>query len=375
MNYNYYMPTRVIMGGNCILNNSHIFKTIGKKALIVTGKKSAKVNGSEKDVKTALEAEGINYVVFDQVMSNPTVACAYEGARVAKDNKVDFIITIGGGSPIDAGKAIALLAVQGIEEEHLFSGSYENKVLPIVVVPTTAGTGSEVTQYAVLTSDVAKTKLSIASELIFPAVAFLDSKYMCDLSVNVTINTGIDALSHAVEGMLSVKASVISDALATESIQMIMACVPKMLEALEAKSSDVFDSKVRDQLLYASFLAGMVIAQTGTTAVHAMGYSLTYFKNIDHGRANGMLLGEFLRFIEKKQPDLTKKILNAMNITGITAYKELMNQLFGEKEILSAEEISQYSEIAIQTRNISNCVVKPKEYDLIEMYSVSFTNK
>lgn len=372
MNYKFYMPTRVIMGQDCIINNSAIFKTLGKKALLVTGTQSAKVNGSEKDVKTALDSAGISYLVFDKVMSNPTISCAYEGAAIAKENDVDFIIAIGGGSPMDAGKAIALLAAQDIAEGNLFSGVYENKVLPMAFVPTTAGTGAEVTQYSILTNDKAQTKTSIASDLLFPTVAFLDAKYLAQLSLNTTINTAVDALSHAVEGMLSVKASTITNALASESIRMVMNCVPDMLQALKTVPKCGLDPQQREQLLQASFMAGMVIAQTGTTAVHAMGYSLTYFKDIDHGRANGLLLGEYLRLVENEQPDLAASIFKAMSLSSVDQFKGIIAQLLGDKEELSSEEIDQYSKLAIQTKNIANCVVKPLENDLQEMYTESF---
>lgn len=370
MVHNYYMPTRVIMGKDCITQNSGIFKSLGKKALIVTGALSAKRNGSEKDIKNALDSMGIDHIVFDQVMSNPTVSCVYEGAMVARENNVDFIIAIGGGSPMDAGKAIALLAVQDIDEESLFSGEFENKVLPMVLVPTTAGTGSEVTPYSVLTNEKAQTKMSIASDLLFPKVAFLDSKYMDDLPLITTINTAIDALSHAVEGMLSIKASTFSNVLAMESIRMIMNCVPDMIQAL-TETERLIDSAKREELLQASFIAGMVIAQTGTTAVHAMGYPLTYFKDIDHGRANGLLLGEYLRFVEKEQPDLVRRILGAMNLSEVEQFKALINRLLGEKEEISSEEIDHFSQ-TIQKKKLATSVVKPNEEDIKEMFIQSF---
>jgi len=206
VSYGYYLPTRIIAGKDCIIQNRDLFRSLGKKALIVTGAHSAKRNGSLSDVITALEATGVSYFVFDKVMSNPTIACVYEGAEVARVNQCDMIIAIGGGSPMDAGKAIALLAAQEIAEENLFAGNYTDQVLPMAFVPTTAGTGSEVTQYAILTNDQAQTKTSIASDLLFPNVAFLDAKYTENLPTETTINTAIDALSHAVEGMLSVKA-------------------------------------------------------------------------------------------------------------------------------------------------------------------------
>ncbi|WP_058486377.1 iron-containing alcohol dehydrogenase family protein [Defluviitalea phaphyphila] len=371
MSLKYHMPTKVFIGENCIIENKEVFKSLGKKALIVTGARSAKINGSQSDVISALDSVGISYLIFDKVMSNPTIACVYEGAKIARENNVDFIIAIGGGSPMDAGKAIALLAAQDIKEENLFSGVYENKVLPMVYIPTTAGTGSEVTQYSILTNDKAKTKMSIATELIFPTIAFLDAKYTLQLPLTTTINTAVDALSHAVEGMLSIKASFISDTLACESIKMITNCIPKILKSL--KNPDiVIDKNTREQLLYASFMAGIVIAQTGTTAVHAMGYSLTYFKDIDHGRANGLLLGEFLKFVEKENPDRIKKILEAMNLNSTEEFINLMDELLGTKENITRDEIDEYSDIAMKTKNISNCIVKPKKEDLIKMYQEVF---
>lgn len=372
MTKKFYMPTRVFMGYECIAKNCEVFKTLGKKALIVTGASSAKKNGSEHDVMAALDSVGIAYLVFDKVMSNPTIACVYEGAKVAKENDVDFIIAIGGGSPMDAGKAIALLAAQDIDAANLFSGNYENKVLPMAFVPTTAGTGSEVTQYSILTNDEKQTKTSIASDLLFPTLAFLDAKYMEYLSISTTINTALDALSHAVEGMLSVKASSVSNALAVESIQLIMECVPDLLSVLNSKSKTGLELGVREQLQQASFMAGMVIAQTGTTAVHAMGYSLTYFKDIDHGRANGLLLGEYLRIVEKEQPDLAAQILKAMSLTYVNQFREITDKLLGEKEDMSTDEIQQFSKMAIQTKNIANCIVKPTEDDLKEIFILSF---
>ncbi len=365
MNLNYYMPTRVIIGEDCIVNNREVFKTLGKNALIVTGARSAKLNGSEKDVITALEAVGINYFVYDKVMSNPTIACAYEGASVAKENGVDFIISIGGGSPMDVGKAIALLASQDILEENLFSGNYEYKILPMAFVPTTAGTGSEVTQYSILTNDKAQTKMSIASPLLFPTVSFLDGKYTEKLPITTTINTAIDALSHAVEGMISIKSSEMIDAIAIQSIENIIDCFSDL-------ESGKLTLEKREKLLYASMLAGIVIAHTGTTAVHSMGYSLTYFKNIDHGRANGLLLGEFMAFTAKGKPDLIARILKVMRLSSVNEFKKVMDSFFGKKELVTIEEFEKYAKIAIKAKNIGNCPVIPTYEDLVDIYKASF---
>jgi alcohol dehydrogenase class IV len=371
MSKSYFMPTRVIMGNNCVVENSKMFSTYGKNAMIVTGKSSAKINGAEADVVEVLKAVGINYLIYDQVMSNPTVSCVFEGADYGRDNAVDFIIAIGGGSPLDAAKAMALIIGSNLSEDNLFSGNY-TEALPLIAIPTTAGTGSEVTQYSIITNDVLETKIGIKTHLIFPKVALLDAKYMMSLSVVNTVNTTIDALSHAVEGMISIKASGISDSLATRSIRMIMGCVPTMMEVLEEEDSTLFTLEMREKFLYASTLAGMVIAQTGTTAVHAMGYALTYNKQIDHGRANGLLIGEFLRFTEKGEPKLVARVLEAMDIRREDVYIDMMRKLFGELEPISNEEIRTFSAKAILAGNISNCPVIPTVADLEAIFMASF---
>lgn len=365
MNLNFYMPTKVIMGEDCILKNAGLFTTLGKKAMLVTGANSAKVNGSQDDVIKALESVHIPYIIYDKVMSNPTVPCVYEGARVAKENEVDFIIAIGGGSPMDAGKAMALLACQDIKEEDIFLGKFSEQVLPMAFVPTTAGTGSEVTPYSILTNDKAQTKTSISTPKLFPTISFLDAKYMDSLSLTTTINTAIDALSHAVEGMISVRASVLSDALALESIRNIASCFEELQDGKISRES-------REKLLYGSMLAGVVISHTGTTAVHSMGYSLTYFKDIDHGRANGLLLGGFLEFVEKSKPELILSMLNAMNLNSVKEFSTLMDQLFGEKEEITVEEMENYTTISMKAKNIKNSSVEPDYQVVLDIYKKSF---
>ncbi len=364
------MPTTVFSGKDCIVANSAAIRAYCTKAMLVTGRGSAKKNGSQADVIEALEKENIDYVLFDKVMSNPTIACSYEGAACARENKVDCIIAIGGGSPMDAAKAMALLAGQNIDEKDLFSGNYSGEVLPIIAVPTTAGTGSEVTQYSILTNDAAETKTSIATPLIFPKVAYIDPRYMAGLPPATTINTAVDALSHAVEGMLTVRASIVSDALAKESIRIFIECAQALVESTDEGGAD-FSEDTRAKLAQCALLAGMVIAQTGTTAVHAMGYSLTYSKDIDHGRANGLLLPEYLKFVEQKQPRLVARILAAMNVETVDAFKNILDRLLGAKETITGKEIVAFSEKAVKTKNIPNSKVKPTEEDIRAIYRAS----
>lgn len=360
----FFMPTKVFLGKDCIMDNAAQLKALGKKAFIVTGKNSAKANGSLGCVQAALQSSGITYNVFDQISSNPSIESVREAAKVAREVGADFIIGIGGGSPMDAAKAIAVLATNDVDDTVLFSGPYPQPVLPVVAVPTTAGTGSEVTQYSILTDNKQQTKSSIANEAIFPQIAFLDASYTEQLPPHVTINTAIDALTHAVEGYLSVKATNISSILAAESMTILGKC----LKVLDGK----VNFAVREQLLYASMLAGMVIAHTGTTALHSMGYCLTYFRDIDHGRANGLLLYEYLEFIATQHRSKVDQLVCLLGMDNLEELKSRLDKLLGDKESISEDEIKQFSAKAIQAKNILNTIRTTSQEDVAGIIERSF---
>ncbi|PKL16306.1 MAG: alcohol dehydrogenase [Spirochaetae bacterium HGW-Spirochaetae-5] len=347
MEFRYYMPVKTFFGKDCIVKNSGEFPLLGKKAFIVTGKSSAEKNGSLADVKKALDNVNIPYVIYNKIEPNPEVEDMRKAAVCASESGADFIIGIGGGSPLDAAKAIA-----------------KNTPLPIAAIPTTAGTGSEMTPYSILTFDKIRNKKSISTESIFPAAAFLDPAYTETLSAEVTVNTAIDALSHAIEGYLSVRSTDVVKPYALESIKLIGECIPE----LEKRS---FKSDTREKLLYASMLAGIVIAHAGTTAVHAMGYPLTYHKHIDHGRANGLVLYHYLKFVERES-EKVKDITDIMGISGVDEFGEILDRLLGVKEMLTEQEITEFTKTAIAGKNIANTRPQPEESDIRKIFEDSF---
>jgi alcohol dehydrogenase class IV len=362
------MPTKVVMGDDCVFKNRALLKDLGKKALIVSGKSSAKANGSLADIVKALEDNGQSHCVFDRVMSNPTVDCAYEAAETINSEGCDFVVALGGGSPMDASKAAAALALNKVEKNALF-GTVFNSALPIAAIPTTAGTGSEVTPYAILTNDAAQTKTSIGAPALFPRRAFLDARYMLGLNRTVTINTAIDALSHAVEGTINVKASAITNALARESITVIAGCFGAL-----AGDKDI-GLHTRQQLLYGSMLGGMVIANTGTTAVHAMGYALTYHRHIDHGRANGLVFGEYLKAVEQKEKNSDAKpisvVLSALGLKSLDEFTALLATLLGTKEPFDNAELERYADQASKAKNIANGIFPFNKEELLGIFKKS----
>lgn len=341
--FSYEMPTKIYFGRGCIDEAGDAFKTLGKKALLVTGRRSAKINGSQAAVEKALAREGIAWTVFDEVEANPSVETVRKGAEIGRQEHVDFVVGIGGGSPMDAAKVIALLCTNDVDDAALFSGPY-NKPLPIVAVPTTAGTGSEVTKVSVLTNRRAGTKQSVTTPLIFPAIAFADPSFTMSLSETVTIDTAIDALSHAMEGYLSKTATPMSDVWAEEAMRFIGVRLTELRGELPYA--------VREDLMYGSTLAGIAIAQSGTTLVHGMGYQLTYYKGLSHGRANGLLLPQYMRLMEETMADKAERIWEILGFSGWEDFGTFMKDLMPDAPSLTDEDIEAFTALTMPTRAV-----------------------
>ena len=362
MQYQFYMPVKIVSGEDCIKKHADLFAPFGRRALVVTGKSSAK-NGALEDVVHAFNLNAQSYAVYDAVPPNPTVESVQEGARIARDMRADLVVAIGGGSPMDAAKAVAMLARQGVQEGDVFAHKITDDVLPMIHIPTTAGTGSEVTPYAILTNDGKQTKTSISSPALFPKIAFLDAKYTMSLPLPATVHAAADAISHAAEGMLSVRAGALSDALARQSLRVLLGELPALL-------SGHFSYESRKNLLFGAMLAGTVIANTGTSPVHGMGYCLTYFHDVPHGRANGLLLPVFLEICARKDPARTAPVLDALGMS-LQAFSENMASLLGRREQYDDSTLRDYAARSARNKNIKNCAVHFEEADLYEVLSRS----
>jgi len=358
MNWYWHTPTEIYFGPHVIADHFQAMAKLGPKCLIVTGRGgSARRNGALEDITAALGNLNIKWALFDEVEANPSLATARRGAHMAQLEQANFIIGIGGGSPLDAAKAIAVLVVNDFNDEQLFTQPI-NEALPIVAIPTTAGTGSEVTPYSILTYDAIENKKSIFSPLITPVIAYLDPLYTYRLPFDVTVDTAVDAFSHAYEGFLSRKANRLSDDFALLALGLLG---PRLRELTE----DSLCVQWREDVLYGSMLAGLVISHTGTSIPHALGYSLTYFKDIPHGRANGMILPAYTRFNLERSAD--PKIKLALSVAGFTSpidFAQVMISLVGKFPDLSSAEMDKFITIGAQAKNIHNNLVIPTAADL-----------
>ncbi len=347
--YKYFLPTQIFFGDNVVLENAEALR-LGKRAFIVTGSTSGRASGALDDVEKALLFLNIEYTVYDKISNNPTIEECVDGAKCARAFKADFIIGIGGGSPLDAAKAIAVYTANqpmvgtSFEMMDIYRGEYENTPLPMAAIPTTAGTGSEVTPYSVLTLHSEKTKRGFSSPDTFYKVAFLDGKYILALPIQILKNTVVDAMSHLIEGYTNKRSSPFTDYIALEGLRLIASRLGNLIH-------DDIDLDTANDLILASTFAGIVIAHTGTTVVHSMGYPLTYFKNIPHGMANGLLLGGYLEETEKVLPEKVKNILEALGISEVRGVRYLLMALLPCKETFTEKEIDEWVERTVKAKN------------------------
>lgn len=350
MKFNFSAPTELLFGAGAISDNSGCFKRYGSKALVVTGRHSAKLCGALHDVTDTLDKENIAYRVFDQVENNPSIETVEMAAAQGAAFGAQMIVGIGGGSPIDAGKAVAVLCANPeMHAADLFLNRFK-KALPLLAVPTTAGTGSEATPYSVLLVKDKETKLSFGSALTQPKCAFLDPRYTLKLGEAQTINTAVDAFTHAFEGYLARRSSPLSACLSLEAMRIFGECLPE----LEQRK---FSGEMREKMLYASALGGVIIAQTGVTIAHGMGYCFTFFKGIPHGRANGLLMDAYIR-LNRRDADCAKKIDKAAEVMGLDAAEAVsaaMRRLLGPAVTLTSDEAARYTKLTLmQKGSIAN---------------------
>lgn len=364
MNPIFYMPTKVICEKNAVLNHGHLLKALGKTALIVTGKNSSRKNGSLDDVINTLNNINMKFYVFDEVEENPSTETIEKIRNFSNNKDIDVVIGIGGGSPMDASKAASvLIANPNMKVQDLFTAEEFNS-LPVVAVPTTAGTGSETTPYSILTDHSIKNKLAIKTKL-FPVLAFIDASYLMDTPKEVTINTAIDALSHLIEGYLSTAANLFSNALAESGMSIFRECMDYLNE-------DKLSFEVREKLLIASSIAGMVIAQSGTSLPHGMGYPLTYNHNIPHGMANGLLLKEYLSSYQGHDCERTNKILTILGFNTLKQLGDYISKLSTVHIKISREELETYAKYMISNEaKLKNHPFKVTYEEILAIYEKS----
>lgn len=301
MSFQMYVPTRILFGCG-MLNNLHKQQMPGKKALIVISNgKSTKENGSLDRTEEQLEKAGVEYAVFDGIMANPLKSTIDEGAKAAKENGCDFIVALGGGSVMDASKAIATMATNdGDLWDYVFGGTGKGQLLkaaplPIIAITTTAGTGSEVDQFGVITNDVTNEKIGYGGDdRLFPVIAIVDPELMKSVPPKFTAYQGFDALFHSTECYIANKASLISDMYAITSIENIGKYLARAVK-------DGSDMEAREHMAFANTLSGVVMTLSSCTSEHSMEHAMSaYHQELPHGAGLIMISKEYYKFFIEK---------------------------------------------------------------------------
>lgn len=280
----YYIPAINLLGRGCLAEAKDPIKSLGaKKAFIVTDKFLTS-NGTVKRVTDLLDEIGVRYIVYNEVKQNPTVTNVKNGLEILKKEQCDIVITVGGGSPQDCGKAIAILATNGgVTKDYEGVNKTTSKCLPIVAITTTAGTSAEVTINYVITDEERLVKMIMVDKNSLATITVNDPELMLSKPSALTAATGMDALTHAVEAIVAKGAYDVTNSTALYAIKQIFEFLPRAVK-------DGSDLEAREQMCYACFLNGIAFSNAGLGNVHAMAHQLGGLYDLPHGVCNAMLL-------------------------------------------------------------------------------------
>lgn len=329
----FVIPNHTVVGTNVLGEAAPLLKKMGNKAFIVTGKHVA-VSDMMKQLTALLEENGIGCVIFDGITGEPTDTMIENGVEMLKSSGCDFIIGIGGGSPLDSAKAIAAMAVNEGSIADYNGKEITGEILPLAAIPTTAGTGSEATKFTVITDSEKGIKMLLKGDVLVPKLAIVDSSFTVGAPKSVTSATGLDALTHAVEAYTSRKAFSMTDTLAVSAVKRIMKYLP-----IAYREPD--NSLAREQMSVAALEAGICINNSSVTIVHGMSRPIGALFHVPHGMSNAMLLKECLSFAVS---GAYEKFANLGRETGVASDSD-SDETAAEKFIDSLQNICDVCEI------------------------------
>lgn len=283
------LPGRTIIGENALENSENAIKGLGKKAFIVTGKIVTKM-GTVSMLTCYLDRWNIDYHVFNDITGEPTDEMVLAGVKAYEESGCDFLIGIGGGSPLDSAKAIgAMTTLKGNIADYM-GAELKGGFPPLVLIPTTAGTGSETTKFTVITDTKKGVKMLLKGDDLLPQIAIIDPEFTVTAPKSITAATGMDALTHAVESYISKKANVLTDLYALSAIKRIFQYLPLAYK-------DGTNKKAREEMSIAAFEAGVCINNASVTIVHGMSRPIGALFHVPHGISNAMLITECLSYV------------------------------------------------------------------------------
>ncbi|MBQ6052512.1 MAG: iron-containing alcohol dehydrogenase [Clostridia bacterium] len=362
MIYSCYSPTEIIAGEGCVLSFRR-FSWLGSRCVIITGKNMHKYNSALSDVQTALNNEKIKFCTVTEAENNPSVKSIFSISSDVKAFNADFIIGIGGGSSMDTAKAVSIAAANDdLNEDNFFSVDYNAPSLPVVLIGTTAGTGSEVMPSAVLTvkGDI-PIKKSIKTRNSYAEFALCDYTYTLSMPEAIAVSTALDTICHSIEAAYSKKGGEWSKIYGHAALK-------HTFPALSAFINGNRDNSLRERLYFGSILGGYAINNGGTSFPHSMGYMLTTMHNIHHGFACAVFISEFVSRISE-----ICDVSDTMSACGVNSVDEFMNMIdnilsaYFEKPHIEQSELAKYAELAMQM-NVNNNYLNLSFNDCLNIY-------
>ena len=390
MEFSYFLPVNIQFGWDKVDSVADYVASYGKKALIVTGRTSAKKSGLYDRVVAKLETAHIDYVLFDQVDANPLTTTALEGAALAKSESCDMVIAIGGGSIMDCAKGIAFMAVNdGDINDYIFNRKSSDNALPLIVIPTTCGTGSEGNGFGVLTNPETGDKKSLRCNAIVPKVSIVDPAVMGTMPPHVLASVGFDALCHNIEAYTSKTAQPFTDALSYYAVTLLAQyLVPlyKHVKAVANGKPEVLNekqlTKAWESVTLASTIGGMVINTAGVTLAHGMEHPASGLKDITHGVGLAVIEPVVVEYTWSANPDKFGALARIFNHGDGSELGEALRFIVHDLDLttnltelgFTKKDIPWLVDnvYVVATGNIANTVAEINRKDIEELYKKMF---
>lgn len=373
MDFSYHMPADLRFGRGLADKIGDICKEIGgENVLVVTGTGSTKRSGLLDRVLASLKAAGLGAAVFDKVTQNPLTTTVYEGVELAKAEGCGVILGVGGGSIMDAAKAIAFCTVNaGDVSDYIFGKKQGAGALPIVLLPTTCGTGSEGNQIAVLTNPETKDKKALYTMQVMPRVSVIDPDVMTTMPKSVLSSVGFDAFTHSLEAYTSKKANPITDAQALLGMQLLADDLPKLVSG-EGGAAEW------EAVSLAATLGGMVIGEAGVSAAHGMEHPASGLKNIVHGRGLAALTPPIVERLASADPEKFARVSVLLGGSGADDCAESIRRFLKAIDLsvklsdlgITAEDVPWMTEncMKISIGNLKNAPVTFSREEVEQIY-------
>ncbi len=292
----FFIPKLILSGTNALELLGARVGACGKRALIVTGRHVRQLEAFHR-LEALLAAQQVDYAVFDGITGEPDDTMIAAGAQAYRDTGCDFLIAMGGGSPIDSMKAIAVTAASGRNVCDYYGRIIDLPLPPMIAIPTTAGTGSEATQFTVITDTARNIKMLLKGACLLPDIAVVDGALGADAPKSVTASTGLDALTHAVEAYTSRRAQPLTDALCVSAVTRIFRWLPVAYRSAAAGAVPAEEAaRARSEMASAALEAGIAINNSSVTIVHGMSRPIGALYHVPHGLSNAMLLPRCMAF-------------------------------------------------------------------------------